>query len=271
VPDTTAIPTPVRGAAPTRGRLTGAIASEWTKLWSVRSTWWTILAGVLLMAATAGQLAIYVANANTDDDPVNDAGVVTVGSILFDSAGLVQYAVLALGLLAITSEYTNGTIRSTLQWTPTRGRMLLAKGAIVAAVSFAVGLLLGGVGTLVARPVLGHWGTAPPAETAGDIAAVSAYLALVSVLALGLGAALRSAVLTLTVLFLTLMIIPLSLRQPDITTLHRIADALPGEAGGHFLRGDTEPYPAVVGLLLLAGWAAGALLAGRAVLRRRDA
>ncbi|MEU0550432.1 ABC transporter permease subunit [Micromonospora sp. NPDC005979] len=249
----------------------GALAAEWTKLFSVRSTWWTLLAGLLVMAAGAGQLAIYAANANTNDDPADDPGIVTVGAVLIDAIELTQYAVLAVGLLAITTEFTSGTIRTTLQCTPARGRVLLAKAVVAAAVTFAVGLLLGGVGALVARPVLGDWGSAPTADTIGDIVAVATYLALVGVLALGLGAALRSAVLTVIVLFATLTIVPLSLQEPDIPVLNRIADVFPGVAGTHFLAGDTDPYPGVVGLLLLAGWAGAALLLGRAMLRRRDA
>ncbi|MEV7331546.1 ABC transporter permease subunit [Micromonospora sp. NPDC093244] len=253
------------------GSLRGAVAAEWTKLSSVRSTWWTVLAGLLLMAASAGQLAIYVANGNTNDDLTDNAGVVTVGSVVIDAVELTQYAVLALGLLAVTAEFTSGTIRTTLQCTPSRGRVLLAKAVVAGAVTFVLGLLLGGVGTVVARPVLGEWGTAPAADTIGDIVAVATYLALVGVLALGLGAALRSAVLTIIVLLATLMIVPLSLQEPDIAVLNRIADVFPGVAGGHFLAGDTDPYPGAVGLLLLAGWAAAALLLGRAALRRRDA
>ncbi|WP_410812317.1 ABC transporter permease [Micromonospora sp. 067-2] len=256
---------------PAPAALRGAVAAEWTKLFSVRTTWWTALAALLLMVASAGQLAIYAANDNTNDDPLDDRGIVTVGSVLIGSVELTQYAVLALGLLAITAEFTSGTIRTTLQCTPSRGRALLAKAAVAGAVTFALGLLLGTVGALVARPVLGEWGSAPIAGTIGDIAAVATYLALVGVFALGLGTALRSAVLTLTVLFATLMIVPLSLQQPDIAVLNRIADVFPGVAGGHFLAGDTEPYPGAVGLLLLAGWAGAALLLGRAALRRRDA
>ncbi|MEU7925264.1 ABC transporter permease [Micromonospora sp. NPDC049801] len=259
-----------RTATPTRP-FPGALAAEWTKLFSVRSTWWTMVAGLLVMAASAGQLAIYAANSNTNDDPADDAGIVTVGTVLIDAIELTQYAVLAVGLLAITTEFTSGTIRTALQCTPARGRVLLAKAVVTGAVTFALGLLLGGVGALVARPVLGDWGSAPTADTIGDIVAVATYLALVGVLALGLGAALRSAVLTIIVLFATLTIVPLSLQEPDITVLNRIADVFPGVAGGHFLAGDTDPYPGVIGLLLLAGWAGAALLLGRAMLRRRDA
>ncbi|MEO3780864.1 ABC transporter permease [Micromonospora sp. B11E3] len=257
--------------APRPGALAGAVAAEWTKLWSVRSTWWTMLSAVLLTAATAGQLAIYADNANTNDDPADDRGVVTLGSVLIDSLELTQYAVLALGLLAVTAEFGTGTLRTTLRCTPSRGRVLLAKAAVTAAVTFGLGLLLGAVGALVAAPVLGEWGAAPAGGTVRDVVASAAYLALVSVLALGLGAVLRSAVLTVIVLLAVLMIVPLSLQEPGIAVLTRIADAFPGVAGGHFLAGDGEPYPPVVGLLLLAGWAAAALAAGRAALRRRDA
>ncbi|MEV0152478.1 ABC transporter permease subunit [Micromonospora sp. NPDC050686] len=258
-------------ATRTRPALPGAVAAEWTKLWSVRSTWWTLLAGALVMAATSAQLAIYAANGNTNDDPADDAGVVTVGSVVIGSLELTQYAVLALGLLAVTSEYATGTLRGTLTATPSRGTVLLAKAVVAGAVTFGFGLLLGLVGVAAAAPVLGRWGRAPVAGTAGDLLAVAAYLALVGVLALGVGAVLRGAVLSVVVLLALLMIVPLSLQEPGITVLDRIADAFPGVAGGHFMAGDDHPYPPVVGLLLLAGWAVAALTAGRWALRRRDA
>ena len=272
----TALPTldetrPTSRPTPAGHPLVGAVAAEWTKLWSVRSTWWTLVAALVTMAATAAQLAIYAVNANTDDDPTVDPGVLPVGEVVAGSLELTQFVVLALGLFAITSEFATGTIRTTLRCTPSRGRVLAAKALVVGAVTFGVGLLLGGVGAAVARPVLGEWGRAPLGGTVADIVACAGYLALVSVLALGLAAALRGPVLTLTVLLALLYIVPLSLQEPDITVLTRIADAFPGVAGGHFLAGDTEPYPAAVGLLLLAGWAAAALAGGRWALARRDA
>ncbi|SBT37044.1 ABC transporter permease subunit [Micromonospora auratinigra] len=263
--------TTVTRPVPTTGPFAGAVAAEWTKLSSVRATWWTLAASVLTMAATAAQLAIYAVNANTDDDHAIDPGVLPVGDIVTGSLELTQYVVLALGLFAITSEYTTGTIRTTLRCTPSRGRVLLAKAVVVGVVTFLVGLLLGVVGAVVARPVLGEWGRAPLGGTVRDIVASAAYLAVLGVLALGLATALRGAVLTLTVLLALLMIVPLSLQEPGITVLTRIADAFPGVAGNHFLAGDSEPYPAAVGLLVLAGWAAGALALGRWALARRDA
>jgi ABC-2 type transport system permease protein len=256
---------------PTGGGLAGALASEWTKLWTVRSVWWSLLASTALMAASAAQLAIYVSNSNTNTDPADDRAVVTLGRIAIDSVELTQFAVLALAMLVMTAEYSSGTIRATLQWTPSRAHVLLAKTAVVCGVNFVVGVLLGALGAVVANPVLGDWGRFGAAETTRDVLAVGTYLALISVFTLGLGAAMRSAVATLTTVFLILTVVPATLGLSDVALISRIADGLPGTAGLHFLRGETDPYPSAVGLVVLAGWAVAALLAGYAVLRRRDA
>lgn len=268
----TTSPAPRRTTRPyAGGGLPGAIASEWTKLWSVRSVWWCLLSSLVLMAAAAGQLAIYVANSNNNTEPADDRGVLGMSRIAVDAVELTQFAVLALALLVITSEYSTGTIRTTLQWTPSRWRLLLAKTTVVAGVTFCAGTLLGALGTAVAAPVLGRWGRFEPAEFVGDAVGLGTYLALISVFTLGLGAALRGAVGTLVTVFLVIAIIPSTLRVADLAPLDVIADALPGSAGLHFLRGDTDPYPAIVGLLILLGWATVALLAGHTALRRRDA
>lgn len=259
------------GGAPTGGGLGGAVASEWTKLWSVRSVWWALLAGVLLMAATAAQLAIYVQNSNTSADPTDDRGVVALGRVAIDSVELTQFAVLAMAMLVITAEYGSGTIRATLQWTPLRWHVILAKTAVVAGVTFVLGVLLGALGTAVAAPILGDWGRYEPAETLGDVLGVGAYLSLISVFTLGVGAALRGAVATLTSVFLILTVVPATLGLTNVTFIQRIADAMPGTAGLHFLRGDTDPYPPLVGLLLLTAWAVLALLAAHTALHHRDA
>ncbi|MEV4760110.1 ABC transporter permease [Micromonospora sp. NPDC049559] len=253
------------------GGLPGAIVGEWTKLWSVRSTWWSLLASAVLMAAAAGQLAIYTANGNTNADPADDQGIVAVGGSAIGAFELAQYAIIALAVLVLAGEYSAGTIRTTLQCVPSRGRLLLAKATLVAGVSFVAGLLLGVLGIAVADPVLGEWGRLDPAEAAGDVLAVGAYSALIGVFALGVGAALRGAVGALITVFLLLSVVPAMLGLLDLEMVRRFVDALPGVAGGHFMRGDGDTYPAPVGLALLAGWAAVALGAGHAVLRRRDA
>ncbi|MBC6471255.1 ABC transporter permease [Actinomadura alba] len=247
------------------------MAAEWTKTWSVRSTWWSLLTALLLMAATAAQLGIYTTDTNTNTDPTDDKGIVAASEIAIQAIDLAQFAVIALAMLAITVEYSAGTIRATLQWMPRRAWMLMAKTAVVACVTFGAGVLMGAVGAAVGAAILGRWRSFSFAGTARDLLTIGLYLALICMFTLGVGTALRSAVGTLTSVFLFLTIIPASLQNSNITFFERISDALPGVAGARFLRGATDPYPPIVGLLILAVWAVAALAGGYAVLRRRDA
>lgn len=243
-----------------------AVRAEWTKLWTVRTAWWSLFAATVLMVAGAGQNAIYV----NHGDYLSERGLTRAGpgTVAVLSVELVQFAVLALAMLSITGEYSTRTITASLAWVPSRGRFLLAKGAVVLAVTAAAGLLLGVVGVAMGALVLERPGDG---AVAADVLAIGAYLAAISVLTLGLGAALRGPVITLIAVFLLLAVAPPMLRLADVGVLNAVADALPGAAGMHFLRGETDPYPPAVGLLIMVMWAGAALLLGWRVLRRRDA
>ena len=54
-------------------------------------------------------------------------------------AGLI--AVVVIGVMFITAEYRRGLIRTTLTASPRRGRVLAAKAIVLAAVTFAAGLV----------------------------------------------------------------------------------------------------------------------------------
>jgi ABC-2 type transport system permease protein len=240
------------------------VASEWTKTWSVRSTWWALAGALGLMLLSSVQVAIWVDNGDSD----LGAGA-TASDVAVSAFAVAQLAVLALAMLMMTGEYAHRTIRATLQWTPSRTRVLVAKAAVVAAVTGATGAALGVAGTVIAAPLLGNGFDA--GDALRDIVAIAVCACLLGLLAFGLGAALRGAVLTLVVLFLLLVLVPPMLATPDVAALTWIADLTPGPAASHFLAGDTDPYPPLVGLAVLVGWAVAALLTGRAVLKCRDA
>jgi hypothetical protein len=236
------------------------VASEWTKLWSVRSTWWALIGALAVMLLSSMQVAFWADN--------GDFGLESSATdVAVEAFSVAQLAVLALAMLVVTNEYSHRTMRATLQWTPARTRVLLAKAAVVAAVTAVTGAVLAVGGALVAAPIL----TDPPRPEATDIAAIALVAALLGLLALGLGAALRGAVLTLVVLFLLLVLVPPLLATPDITVLNWVADLTPGPAGSHFLAGDRDPYPPVVGAVIMAAWSAAALSVGGLVMTRRDA
>lgn len=234
--------------------------AEWGKVWSVRSTWCCLLAGLLLMTTTAASLANnFVYDLRHSSLP--PGSTLRLTEVVAPATQLAQFAVIALAMLVITSEFSTGSILSTLQAAPRRGVVLAAKSLVVAAVVVPAGLVLGAVGSVTARLVLGEH--AVTAGAAGDVARVTLYLLAVSLLTVGIGAALRSAVGTLSVALVVLVGL-LLVSSP-------VMDYLPAAAGAQLLGNLDEPYPPAVAALLLAGWAAAVQAVGYVGLRRRDA
>ncbi|WP_326823841.1 ABC transporter permease [Streptosporangium sp. NBC_01756] len=261
------------------GELGQAIGSEWTKLWSVRSTWWCLAGAGALMVLSALLLG-----GATATDLLRDGGgpPFPASQPVISATIFVQFALVTLAMLTITSEYASGAIRVTLQATPVRGRMLAAKALVAAPVMFVAGVVGGGVAAVVAYAVLsadlfGGYAALPLARVALDLLKVGVFFTLVSVMTIGVGAAMRSAAGTLTVVFMLLMGLPLMLLTAGGQVALEVALRMPMFAGLAFMgsvdnmTGGPIPYPAGEGLAWLLAWTAAAVAAGYAVLRRRDA
>jgi ABC-2 type transport system permease protein len=132
-------------AADARPRFTGLLASEWTKIRSVRSTFWTL---ILFVVITLGFTALFtwltVANWNGPKAGTRDARIVLdpVSFILGAGLGLGQLTLCVLGVLVITTEYSTGVIRSSLLAVPRRLWMLAAKCVVFAVLLFVLGELI---------------------------------------------------------------------------------------------------------------------------------
>jgi ABC-2 type transport system permease protein len=96
-----------------RAGLAGTIRSEFTKLRSVRSTYWTIAAMVIVSVGFAAIAGFAIAN-NLHNNPVNKAGMDATQASLGGFFELGQLIVAVLGALTITSEYSTGMIRTSL-------------------------------------------------------------------------------------------------------------------------------------------------------------
>ena len=252
------------------GGLPGAVASEWTKFWSVRATWWCLVGGTALMLFYSTLSAI----AQRIGDQPQGAHTIALGGGFY----LAQFAVIALATLFVTSEYAGGGIRSTLLWTPVRSRVALAKAAVILPVLFAYGVLLSCAGMALAMAVMdGHGLQTSLGAGFTTASGMGGYFALIGLLCTGIAWALRSAAGTLVSVIVLLVPLPLivaSLGLPEAMPY------FPGIAGVNAMVEEGQPNPITmtvapyapwVGLLICAAWAAGALLAGAAVLRRRDA
>jgi len=232
--------------------LRATVGAEWIKLWTTRTVWWALASALVLMAAGAGQYALYAKN--------GDLGTTSAGEVAALGLSFAQLAFIALASIVMTGEYSAGTIRATLMWTSSRSRLLLAKSVVVATVTLVAGTVVGFVGTLVAGAILDDSAMGAAAPKMG------LYLALLGVFAVGLGAALRGPVVTLVVLLMLVVVVPPLLQVPDLAVLNTIADGLPGVAGERFLNENSY-----AGLLIVTAWAAAAFLLGARVLNRRDA
>ncbi|WP_412126684.1 ABC transporter permease [Streptomyces xinghaiensis] len=175
-----ASPIPVRDA-----HLGHAIAAEWTKIRSVRSTVWTLAVLAFLVLGIG-----FLINVFTDDGDYGTQAPIANG--LF---GLIlgQICVVTLGVLVITSEYGTGLIRTTLTAAPRRSRVLTAKVLVFLAVSWTVTTA---VCTLTALMGAGmHSGpgvaSADGGQWAGATVLAGLYVSLLGLLALAVGTLLR--------------------------------------------------------------------------------
>lgn len=105
------------------------LRSEWTKLRSVRSTFWaltaTVVLGIGLGAAISAAAAHGYARSSVSGKLSWDPTAVSL-----DGMGIATLAIAVLGVLFISSEYSSGMIRTSLIAVPKRGRVLAAKSLV---------------------------------------------------------------------------------------------------------------------------------------------
>jgi ABC-type transport system involved in multi-copper enzyme maturation permease subunit len=205
----------------------------------------------------------------------------TVASTL-DGVGIALFAVVALGVLAVTSEYRTRTIRTTFTASPHRGRVLAAKAVVLAAAVFTAGLVACAVSFLVASPVQRRNGFGPPlfpVRSLTDppvlraVVGTAAFLALVALLGLGVGVLVRRTAGAVILLFTLLVVIPLVASITSVGAdlwvgrLTPIAGAAIRQTRPMF-QDATGPWQ---GFAVLACYTALTLGAAFAVQRRRDA
>jgi ABC-2 type transport system permease protein len=123
-----------------RAGLRGAIASEFTKLRSVRSTYWTL--GALFVVSVGLSLAITAGiAANMANNPGNKAGFDATQTSLGAFFELGQLIIAVIGAMVITSEYSTGMIRTSLTAQPRRGVVYAAKAIAFTAVTLVISIV----------------------------------------------------------------------------------------------------------------------------------
>ena len=119
----------------------GLLSAEWTKIRSVQSTVWSIVAFVIVAIGFSTLIAAVINNTwnNPGNHPNHAKLLADPTSVLFGAGlGLGQFAICVLGVLVISSEYSTGAIRSSLLAVPHRIPMLAAKATVWALLDFVL-------------------------------------------------------------------------------------------------------------------------------------
>jgi ABC-2 type transport system permease protein len=138
-----------------RAGLRGALASEFTKLRSVRSTYWTLTALLVVSigidaAITAGQAAQF------SHQPENLAGFDATQTSLGAFFEIGQLIIAVLGAMVITSEYSTGMIRTSLTAQPRRGVVYAAKAMVFTGVTLVISLITSFIAFFLGQALIGH-------------------------------------------------------------------------------------------------------------------
>lgn len=249
------------------------LRSEFTKLRSVRSTYWTAAVAVLGTFAVAVIICIQTRiNIETGKDSLAgfDATLTSINGLY-----IAQIAIGTLGVLAISSEYGTGMIRATMAAVPQRRTVLAAKGLVFAACSFVVGEVLSFAGFAVGQSILAPAHASVGLDHPGALRAVvggGLYLTAVGLLGFGLGALIRYTAGALSAFFGVLFASTALVDLLPTSWRNTVIDYLPANAGSQILT--TVPTRSALGpwtgLGVLCLYAATATVAALIVVKWRD-
>jgi hypothetical protein len=251
---------PERG--PSFGRL---VRSEWTKLRSLRSTWWSLALAALIGLGFAVAVAVSVNNGDPSAEALGEDDVATV----LGTIGVIALVLGVLGALQMSSEYASGTISVSLTAVPKRRPLLVAKAAVLVAVVAPVALALSAAALVIGDAIIeGGLPFSWPAVLGN-----TAYLTAVAVLGLSLATLTRSTAAAIGILVAVVFVLPPLLPALPGGWLETVADFFPGGAQESLIRTvpGTAPISDVAAVRTLVAWTLLPLTAGAILLTRRDA
>ena len=254
------------------------LRSEWTKLRTVRSTIWSLVALVVVAVGFTVLFTALITAQWSDQNPADRA------SIRYDPTGLIlgvgfnfgQLAICVLGVMVMASEYSTGMIRASLLAVPKRLPMLFSKSAVFAVVVFVVGEVVAFACFFIGAAIL-HSRAPVSIGDSGVLRAIigaGLYLAVLGVFSLAIGGIVRNTAGAITgVIGFVLVLAPLAQLLPGSLGDH-IHAYLPTEAGhliGQAHRADGDLLGPWQGFGVFCLWTAVLLAIAAYLLKRRDA
>jgi ABC-2 type transport system permease protein len=258
------------------------IRSEWIKLRSLRSTWYSLFATVVIIVGLGTLFSALRAHRfNQETGGLRPGGLVArfdLDPTLISLRGvfLAQLAIGVFGVLVITGEYSTGMIRSSLAAVPHRTPVLIAKALVFGVTALIVTEIAALAGFLLGQVALKSThlqATLGSPDAARAVLGAGLYLTAIGLLGVGLGFLIRNTAGAIATLVGVLLVLPLlanALPSPYSTDVSKY---LPLNAGTQILattNHDSTMLGPWAGIGITAIYALAALIAGAAVLKRRD-
>lgn len=270
--------------APSSARLTPwhVLRSEWIKIWTLRSTLWTVGSTIAVLVLLGWAMAASY-NVASGEFPGGDGSASLAYFALAPGQIFGALVLVVLAAMTITGEYGTGQVRSTFAAAPTRLPVLWAKAAVVTLVTFvtaaagtALSLLLAG---LVAPEMRPDWSDP---EMARIVLGTPLFIATVSLLGFAVGALLRNTAAAIATTIGFVLVIENVLNLISWEPLEYVRPFLPASAGVRVATpeamlemSDGMATVAVslspwAGYAVLVGWVVVILAAAAVRLRTRD-
>lgn len=268
-----------------------ALAYEWTRIRTIRSTWWltgiAVVIGLLIAFGIAFGTAVQISNhpSSVSSGDRNLLGALVVSQAAAAGAPcLIGFVLAMIGIFAWGHEYRHGMIRASLTALNSRGSFWVAKflvaGAWSAVVSFVVMLLAGCLGWLFlhddAVPVF-------TGRTWGVAGREVVYVVLLTWLAMAFTALTRSQAFALVMIFLWPLLVESVIAAilnlvPGLQEHSDLVRFLPFQAGYRMISVEGghhgifgNPLSSVGGFIVFGGLGAVLMLVSWLLLQRRDA
>jgi ABC-2 type transport system permease protein len=276
---TTAMPVAHTGSArPTHAPgFTDLLRSEWSKFRTLRSTWWSLAAVLVVsLGVSIAATAVFTANYNTlGADSKASFDNDTISLFLQPGSQFGGLAVAVLGVLLIASEYSTGMIRASILAAPRRTPVLLAKAAVLAGVVFALAEVIGWtcffVGSSIARKHVDVTLSTP--GTLRALVGFGLVMAMTALIALAIGALLRHTAGALSVALGTSLVVPILFSLIPGSVGKHLSYALPSQAG-QLIMDRTEypgtPYSQWTGFGIITLWTVGLMALALWSIKKRD-
>ena len=277
-------PAKAPSASPYRVTFGHLLRAEWIKLWTVRSTIWTLAMTVVVMvglvAAVAGVMSTQI------DDAPTGAEAVDLGLTPFlPAVQMASIAVVVLGVLAISGEYTTGMIRSSVAAAPRRTPVLWSKLTVLTATILVVAAVAVALGYAVAYLFLSRVDLAPELsdpQVLRVLGGCALYLATIAAFAFAIGALLRHSAAALATILALLLVVENVVAAIPWEPLQYVSPFLPATAGSKITQTDMTVdmvnsmsehganLSAWQGYGVLVAWVAVLLTVAAVLMKRRD-